>query len=421
MLACDAEGHVVVRNRAHRRATGVDGEPDVDPDRLARDLRVTSDGVPVPPERTPLRRALAGEELAHLSLRFEPDGAPPTEVVATARPILDDDGRLLGAVAAFADVTAERDVQDRLRESLAFREAVLAVSPDTLFILDPVARETLWLSRPEPDHDRCSPADLVALGPLRCRDRVHPDDVAALDAADEAAGGLADGAVRKVRLRVRDGGRYRWVSRRVTPFARDATGAVTRLLGVTRDITENVELEQRLAAEALHDPLTGLPNRRLLTDRLGTALQRSTVPVPVLYCDLDGFKTVNDAAGHAVGDAVLCATARRLASVLRPLDTVARVGGDEFVAVLDPALRVVDGEPVPAGTRRRARSVARRIIAALDKPVVVDGVEHRVTVSIGITFARPGDPPEQALGEADRAMYRAKLHGKGRHEVAGLT
>ena len=107
---------------------------------------------------------------------------------------------------------------------------------------------------------------------------------------------------------------------------------VTRLLGVARDITENVELEQRLAAEALHDPLTGLPNRRLLTDRLGTALHRNAGPVPVLYCDLDGFKTVNDAAGHAVGDAVLCATADRLTAVLRPLDTVARVGGDEFVA-----------------------------------------------------------------------------------------
>lgn len=419
VLACDADGQVVVRNRAHRRATGVEGD-DVDPDRLARELRVTSGGVPVPPERTPLRRALAGEELADLSLRFEPDGAPPTEVVAMARPILDDDGRLLGAVAAFADVTAERDVQDRLRESLAFREAVLAVSPDTLFILDPVGRETLWLSRPDPDHGRCSPADLVALGPGRCRDRVHPDDLAALHAADEAARGLADGAVRKLRLRVRDDdGRHRWVSRRVTPFARDDTGAVTRLLGVARDITENVELEQRLAAEALHDPLTGLPNRRLLTDRLGTALHRNAGPVPVLYCDLDGFKTVNDAAGHAVGDAVLCATADRLTAVLRPLDTVARVGGDEFVAVLDPSLRAVDGERGSAEVRHQARSVARRIVATLAEPVVVDGVEHRVTVSIGITFARSGDSPEQALGEADRAMYRAKLHGKGRHEVAG--
>ncbi|MBW0115913.1 diguanylate cyclase domain-containing protein [Pseudonocardia abyssalis] len=423
VLACDAQGRVVVRNRAHRLATGVGDGVEVDADRLALDLRVTEDGVPVPADRTPLRRALRGEELTDLSLRIEPDGGPPTEVVAMARPILDDDGRLLGAVAAFADVTAERAVQVRLRESLAFREAVLAVSPDTLFIFDPVDRETVWLSRPASRRPGQSPPELVAMGSDHCRDRVHPDDATRMIDADEAARALPDGAVRKVRLRIRDAdGRYRWVSRRVTPFARDASGAVTRLLGVVRDITENVELEERLAAEALHDPLTGLPNRRLLTDRLATALHRTartTGLVPVLYCDLDGFKVVNDTAGHAVGDAVLCATATRLTTVLRPQDTVARVGGDEFVAVLDPALRAVDhgGGDGAAEVRSQARAIARRIITALAEPVVVDGVEHRVTVSIGMTFARSGDSPEQALSDADRAMYEAKLRGKGRHEV----
>ncbi|GAA3229815.1 hypothetical protein GCM10017691_22160 [Pseudonocardia petroleophila] len=421
VLACDAQGRIVVRNRAHRLATGVADTGDVEPGRLARDLRVTADGVPVPADGTPLRRALRGEELTDLSLRFEPDGGPPTDVVAMARPIHDADGDLLGAVAAFTDVTAERAVQERLRESLAFREAVLAVSPDTLFLVDPVARETVWLSRPVDGRPGQSPPELVAMGPEHCRDRVHPDDVTTLLDADASASGLPDGGVRKVRLRIRDAdGRYRWVSRRVTPFARDAGGTVTRLLGVVRDITENVELEERLAAQALHDPLTGLPNRRLLTDRLATALHRTSRsgdPVPVLYCDLDGFKIVNDTAGHAVGDAVLCATAARLTEVLRPQDTVARVGGDEFVAVLDPALRAVDDGDGDGDVRSQARAIARRIIAALAEPVVVDGVEHRVSVSVGMTFARSGESPEQALDDADRAMYHAKLRGKGRHEV----
>ncbi|QJY49558.1 GGDEF domain-containing protein [Pseudonocardia broussonetiae] len=421
VLACDADGNVLVRNRVHRRATGVDRTvDDADGHVLATGIRVTQDGVALPPSRTPMQRALAGEVLTDESLRIEPASGPASDVVAMAGPIHDHDGSLLGAVVAFADVTAERAVQARLRESLAFREAVLAVSPDTLFLFDPRSRETLWLSPSGTGSPEDSPTDLVALGGEPCQQRVHPADVARLVAADEAARGLADGAVLKLRLRIRDWqGRYRWVSRRVTPFDRDEAGEVTALLGVARDITENVELEERLAAAALHDPLTGLPNRRLLADRLETALHRASrtgSEVPVLFCDLDGFKVVNDTAGHAVGDALLQATAARLKKVLRPQDTVARVGGDEFVAVLDPALRAVDPVDARAEVRRQARSVARRIVVALAEPFVVDGVPHAITVSIGITFAVAGAEPEQALRDADRAMYQAKLLGKGRHQ-----
>ncbi|MDN5933974.1 MAG: sensor domain-containing diguanylate cyclase, partial [Pseudonocardia sp.] len=263
-----------------------------------------------------------------------------------------------------------------------------------------------------------SAAERAALGDAAAGALVHPDDLPRVHPADTAACDLPDGAVFKLRMRILDrDGTYRWVSRRVTPFARDDAGAVTQLLGVARDITENVALEERLAAAALHDQLTGLPNRRLLHDRLQTALHRAArtgVPVPVLYCDLDEFKTVNDTAGHAVGDVVLCVTAARLTAVLRPQDTVARVGGDEFVAVLDPALRAAgDGD---AEVRRQARSVARRIVAALAEPIVVDGVSHVVSVSIGVTFTLSDEQPEQALRDADRAMYHAKLRGKGRHE-----
>ncbi|MHA6783902.1 diguanylate cyclase domain-containing protein [Pseudonocardia saturnea] len=427
VLACDADGRIVLRNRAHRRATGVDDGEDVDPVLLERRLEVTEDGEPVAADRTPLRRALAGEELTDLALRMRPAGRPAADLVTMARPIRDHDGRLLGAVAAFTDVTAERAVQQRLRESLAFRDAVLAVSPDVIFIFDPVTHANLWISPSPVGLLGHSPAELVALGDAAADALVHPEDLPRVQVADTAACDLPDGAVFKLRMRVLDrDGTYRWVSRRVTPFARDDAGAVTQLLGVARDITENVALEERLAAAALHDPLTGLPNRRLLHDRLQTALHRAARtggPVPVLYCDLDEFKSVNDTAGHAVGDAVLCATAGRLTAVLRPQDTVARVGGDEFVAVLDPALRAVDrvgghGTAGHAATevRRQARSVARRIIAALAEPIVVDGVAHAVSVSIGVTFTQPGEQPEQALRDADRAMYHAKLRGKGRHE-----
>jgi diguanylate cyclase (GGDEF)-like protein/PAS domain S-box-containing protein len=420
VLACDADGRIVVRNRAHRRATGVHDDEEVDPDRLARRLHVTENGVPVPTDRTPLRRALAGEELTDLALRMRPAGGPAAELVTVARPIRDADGRLLGAVATFTDVTAERAVQDRLRESLTFRDAVLAVSPDMIFILDPVSHTNLWVSPSPAGLLGHSAAEIMALGDAAARRLVHPEDLPRVYSADAAARQLADGAVHKLRMRVLDrDGRYRWVSRRLTPFARDEAGAVTQLLGVARDITENVELEERLATAALHDPLTGLPNRRLLHDRLETALHRvarSGGPVPVLFCDLDDFKNVNDSAGHAVGDAVLRVTAERLRAVLRPQDTVARVGGDEFVAVLDPVLRTDASDSGATELRRQAHTVARRIVAALAEPIVIDDVLHIVSVSIGVTFARAGDEPEQALHDADRAMYHAKLRGKGRHE-----
>lgn len=421
VLACDAEGRIVLRNRAHRRGCGADDGADGDPDRLAGEPAVTANGCAVEPDRTPpLRRALAGEELTDLALRMRPPGAAVADLVTTARPIRDDDGRLLGAVATFTDVTDERAVQDRLRESLAFREAVLAVSPDVLFIFDAETRANLWVS-PAPAGLRGHPAArIVALGDAATRELVHLEDLPRMRAADTEARDLPDGAVHKVRLRVLDrDGCYRWVSRRLTPFARDAGGAVTQLLGVTRDITENVELEERLAAAALHDPLTGLPNRRLLHDRMETALHRTARtgdPVPVLYCDLDSFKSVNDTAGHAVGDAVLCVMADRFKAVLQPQDTIARVGGDEFVALLDPALRTVATGSGDAEVRRQARSVARRIVTALAEPILVDGDPYVVSVSIGVTFAHAGDEPERALRDADRAMYHAKLRGKGRHK-----
>ena len=286
----------------------------------------------------------------------------------------------------------------------AFHDAVLAASPDAIFVFEPGSGQVLW-----------SAAGAVDLAPP-----VHPDDVARLRAGDLASVGLDDGQVLQVRYRVRDGGGdHRWLSRRVTPFSRDPDGSVRSVLAIARDVTEVVQMEQRLSNAALHDPLTGLPNRTLLTDRLALALSRtarSGSEVVVLFCDLDGFKHVNDTAGHAAGDAVLVATARRLREVLRPQDTVARVGGDEFVVVLEP-LRQAGSQAASPDAREDAVAVVRRISDALRQPVDVDGVGHVVTVSIGVAFAAAGDVPEDVLRDADSAMYLAKSRGKDRYEV----
>jgi diguanylate cyclase len=165
------------------------------------------------------------------------------------------------------------------------------------------------------------------------------------------------------------------------------------------------EFARRLQTLAFHDPLTGLPNRALLGDRMEAALRRARrygSQVLVALLDLDDFKPVNDRHGHAVGDAVLCETARRLQRSLRATDTVARLGGDEFVLVVEDAQEAMS-------------SVADRLLAAFDEPFRVEGLTLALSPSIGIVPAAAGDDcADRLLRRADAAMYRAKAAGKHR-------
>lgn len=167
------------------------------------------------------------------------------------------------------------------------------------------------------------------------------------------------------------------------------------------------DTRRQLEHLALHDPLTGLANRTVLMDRIGQAMARAdrgaAVPA-VLVLDLDGFKTVNDSFGHAVGDGLLVEVAQRLRRVSRRTDTVARLGGDEFAIV-------VDGDP------QRVLSVAERVLDALRDPVTVEGHPCWATASIGVRFAVRGQDADLLLRDADTAMYAAKARGRGRYAV----
>ena len=163
--------------------------------------------------------------------------------------------------------------------------------------------------------------------------------------------------------------------------------------------------------DALHDALTGLPNRALFLDRLALCLRRSgrregETSCSVLFLDLDRFKLVNDSLGHVAGDHLLMAVGRRLDAGLRPGDTVARLGGDEFTLLLDD---VSDAREVTA--------VAQRLQEALAAPFEIDGRELYVTASVGIAFATADAEPEDVVRDADVAMYRAKAQGGARHAV----
>lgn len=178
-----------------------------------------------------------------------------------------------------------------------------------------------------------------------------------------------------------------------------------------QDITERKRSEEALIHNAFHDALTGLPNRALFIDHLQLAIDRThrreDQIYAVLFIDIDRFKVINDTMGHLIGDQLLVEIARRLEKCLRPGDTIARVGGDEFTVLLEE----LEDEP-------EAVSIAHRIQKELSAPLILDGHEIFNTVSVGIAPSSSGyDSPAQIMRDADTAMYRAKLMGKNRHEI----
>jgi diguanylate cyclase (GGDEF)-like protein/PAS domain S-box-containing protein len=188
---------------------------------------------------------------------------------------------------------------------------------------------------------------------------------------------------------------------------KDDAGAITGVSVIARDISQRKQLEEQLVRQALHDPLTGLANRALFTDRLEHALARGRRPgvtVAILVIDLDGFKDVNDSLGHDAGDDLLTIAGMRLQGHARPGDTVARLGGDEFGVLLEDI-----------STAEAVRS-AEALLDGLATPIVLRDRDLTPTASIGIAIAA-GEDAETLLRNADTAMYAAKRQGKGRYAL----
>jgi diguanylate cyclase (GGDEF)-like protein/PAS domain S-box-containing protein len=314
---------------------------------------------------------------------------------------------------------------DRARRSAAFDEAqrkVLAESEarfrslvqnsgDVICIVDergvalyasPAVSEVFGMSAEEVRGD-----DLVAL--------VHQDDRDGVKAALQGLVASQRGASAKLECRVRHrSGAFKDLEVTATNLLDDANigGVVLNARDISqRKLAErdNEALQEQLAHQAFHDPLTGLANRALLRERLQHALARVTrsrEPLAVMFIDLDEFKAVNDSMGHDAGDELLKAVAGRLRESVRPADTIARLGGDEFAILLEGMLSATE-----------APRVAERIIRTFTTPFELDGHPVSIGASIGLALKDGKEGTEELLGNADVAMYAAKARGRGCYEV----
>lgn len=250
---------------------------------------------------------------------------------------------------------------------------------------------------------RYSPEELAG---LTFQDITHPDDLASdLDLLQQ----LLMGEITNYRMDkryIRKDGTTVWVELQVS-LVRNGDGTPEHFVSQIVDIDDRREEYASLSFKAHHDPLTGLVNRSGLLaalHRLDMANSDGTHPFAVIYCDIDGFKLVNDRAGHAAGDALLREIAGRISHAVRSGDTVARIGGDEFIVALD---RTPD---VPA-----AVAVADKIRAAVARPLAIAGITRQITISAGVASSLDGgSSPDDIVRRADEALYRAKREGRNR-------
>jgi diguanylate cyclase (GGDEF)-like protein/PAS domain S-box-containing protein len=252
--------------------------------------------------------------------------------------------------------------------------------------------------------------DQIGDSPEQWFSRVHALDIGRVRSEVAAHFSGQTAQLQSEHRMLHDDGTYRWVLTRGIAV-RDANGTAIRAAGSQTDITQRKAAEDRLLHDAFHDALTGLPNRALLLDRLGRAIlrmkRRSEYRFAILFLDLDGFKVVNDSLGHQTGDQLLIAISRRLEGFIRQGDTVACLGGDEFIIMLDEIESPED-----------ASKLAERALEELQVPFRLNGHELVSTGSIGIALSDPSyDMAETLLRDADIAMYRAKALGKAGYVV----
>ncbi len=362
----------------------------------------------------PLDEFLSEDELEGLHAQLAllgPDN--PILVDKLARAVPDAPGQWLQWVDRYLDgpdgpeiLSIGRDVTERHEAERRLAES------ETLFRdLADKSADVVWrfMTEPTPHFDYMSPSVESVLG--------YPpsyfleDFTRMLDILDDAGRRSVEGGLRGDRALERFDFRFRHANGSIVMGETQTSVIEGGLQGVSRDVTELRKLQADTAALALRDPLTGLANRRLLEELLDSALartQRSALPLAIAFLDLDAFKNVNDTHGHIAGDLVLCETANRLMTIVRGADTVARIGGDEFVIVYEP-------------NEASSRNLVQRINRALSAPIhITPTTVVTCPASIGVADTRTtGYNRDALLTAADEAMYNAK-RAKRHVETRGI-
>ncbi|HXW38411.1 MAG TPA: EAL domain-containing protein, partial [Acidimicrobiales bacterium] len=316
-----------------------------------------------------------------------------------------DEPSVGGMVANLHDITERKRAEDELRQAHELFRSAYDNAPIGMAITD--LRGNVLSANPA--YGRIVGIPCEQMSGRNVHEITHPND---RDQSLAQMRRLADGRTGQYRIEkryVHPDGQVVWAS--VTVCAvRDSSGRPLYLIGQIEDVTERRALRERLAHAAIHDPLTDLPNRLLFMDRLEAALNRTHRTLrrtAVIFIDLDRFKLVNDSMGHAAGDRLLQVVAERLAQVIRPADTVARFGGDEFAVLCEEV-----------GDESMARGLARRLSRTLEEPIEMPEGSAYITASFGIALSHGHeDIAADLLRYADIAMYQAKEAGRARIKV----
>ncbi len=391
----DAEGRCTFVNRAFLKTLGYPDESEV----LGRNTHnlihhTHADGRPYPESECRMFRAYRANQTINAcdEVFWRKDGTPlPVEY--WSNPIVVD-GTVVGAIATFVDITSRMQAEAQL--SLAAK--VYEQSGEAIMITDAQCR-IVMVNQAFTAISGYSETEALGQNPHMLSSGRHaPSFYAAMWAAITTEGRWQG----EVWNRSKDGSLYLEMLSIIRVL--DARGEVSHYIGISSDITQHKAAQAHIQRLAHYDPLTGLPNRVLLGDRIGheiSAAQRNRTQLAIMFVDLDHFKNVNDTLGHRVGDELLVTVAARLKAVVREVDTVARQGGDEFILVL------------PDTDSGGAAHVAEKLLENIAQPCQIEGFELSVTLSIGIAlYPADGEDYEMLSKCADAAMYRAKHDGR---------
>ena len=408
VIVCDAGGELILVNRSAEQMLRLDAPlTSMSQIRAAHTIDQDTASETHLWHQHPLVRALSGEKVADQKLSlYDRKRELALTLNHASVPLLDDGGKIIGAVDVFRDITeAHRALHELQRTEEHFRLLVEGTTDYAIFMLDHAGMIVSW----NPGAERILGYQTSEIIGQHISIFFTAEDCTRDEPARKLRQAILEGRAEEDSWRVRKDGQHFWCTG-VTGALHDNDGKLKGFVAILRDNTERRLAEQNTFFLANHDLLTGLPNRARFLERLHEALinaDRDHTRVAVLLLDLDRFKTINDTLGHHAGDQLLRLVSQRLSQCVRETDTVARLGGDEFVLILTRLKSLSSAE-----------LIAENIIRELAKPFSIENYAVNSGASVGIAFyPQDGGDSGELLQKADLAMYRAKATGRGRYRV----